>query len=65
MTVYVHSMDGETVDSGISITPREGWLPCVYEPPKTAEDEVCICDSFARDGDGFRAEFKVIKVEAE
>ena len=65
MTVYVHSTDGKTVDSGISIEPREGWTPCVYEPPKTEADEVCVCDGFVRDDEAFRAVFKVTKVEVE
>ena len=65
MTVYVHSTDGEAVDSGISITPRDGWLPCVYEPPKTEANEVCVAVGFVRDGDEFRAVFKVTKVEVE
>lgn len=65
MTVYVHSADGVTVDSGISIEPRDGWTPCIYEPPKTEADEVCVADGFVREGDGFRAVFKVTKVEVE
>lgn len=65
MIVFVHSTDGETVDSGISLEPREGWTPCVYEPPKTQTDEVCVCNGFVKDGDSFRAVFKVTKVEVE
>lgn len=65
MIVFVHSADGETVDSGISLEPREGWTPCVYEPPKSEDDEVCICVGFVKDGEKFRAEFEKFKTEDE
>ena len=65
MIVYVHSTDGETVDSGISIEPREGWASCVYEPPKSGKNEVCICSGFVRDGEGFRAMFELYEVNKE
>ena len=65
MIVFVHSTDGETVDGGIIFEPRDGLTPCVYEPPKTEADEVCVCDGFVKDGDSFRAVFKVSKVKFE
>lgn len=65
MIVYVHSTDGMTVNSGISLKPRDGWLPCIYEPPKSDVNEVCICSGFVKDGERFRATFDVIKVEDE
>lgn len=65
MIVYVHSTDGETVDSGISIGPRDGWTQCVYEPPKSGENEVCICTGFEKDEEHFRAVFNLYKVNEE
>lgn len=65
MIAYVHSPDGESVNSGISIEPRDGWTPCVYEPLKSEADEVCVCIGFVKDGDSFRATFEKFKVEDE
>ena len=62
MIVYVHSPDGVSVNSGISIEPREGWTPCVYEPPKTDEHHTCVCSGFIFDGIKFNSVFDIVEI---
>ena len=65
MIVFVHSTDGMNVDSGISLASRDGWVECLYDPPKAEADEICQCEGFIRDGDSFKAIFRKFKIEIE